>query len=148
MDTTVNEKDATWIESLKELDDIEFEIMFIDNICKKLKSLDKPDIKSNTLLFMYMSVIDSIKRYKELAIEANREIKHRDAIDLIINKGTTYLTEVANDTTEDIYASKAIHAAKELSAMHDLFKGLLLMLKSDLVELPKYNYLKQGCDYK
>ena len=147
MDTNEN-KDATWLESLKELSDVEFEIMFVDSIYKKLKSLDKPAIKSNTLLFMYMSVIDSIKRYRELALESKRKILHQEAIDLIIRKGEAYLTEVANDDTEDVFASKAVHVAKELSNMHELVKELLLVLKSDLIELPKYEYLKQGCNYK
>lgn len=135
-------KDTTWLESLKDLNDLEFEIMFIDNICKKLKTLSKPDIKSSTLLFMYMSVIDSLKRYKELASESNREVLHNDVVELIISKGTNYLTEVADDQSDDVYSSKAVKVEKQLSELHELFKELLLVLKSDLIELPKYEYLK------
>lgn len=143
-----DEKIESLKEQLKDLDDTEFEIMFIDSICKKLKSLDRQDIKSNTLLFMYMSVIDSIKRYKELAIEFDRQIQHADAVDLIISRGESYLTDVANDNTADVYSSKAMLVSKEISELYDIVKDLLLVLKSDLVNTPKYEYLKPGCAYK
>lgn len=143
-----DEKIESLKEQLKDLDDTEFEIMFIDSICKKLKSLDRQDIKSNTLLFMYMSVIDSIKRYKELAIEFGRQIQHADAVDLIISRGESYLTDVANDNTADVYSSKAMLVSKEMSELHDIVKDLLLVLKNDLVNTPKYEYLKPGCTYK
>lgn len=130
------------LDQLKDLNSLEFEIMFIDNICKKLKSLDKPGIKASTLLFMYMSVVESVKRYKELAEESNREIHHQDAVNLIINKGEQYLKEVANDTSEDVYESKAIYITKAIDNIHELVKELLLVLKNDLVNTDKYAYLK------
>ena len=38
------------LDSLKELNDTEFAILFIDNIYKSLKRFDKPDITTSSLL--------------------------------------------------------------------------------------------------
>lgn len=146
MDTLDNKNDKLR-EQLKDLDDTEFEIIFIDVVCKKLKSLDRPGIKIATLLFLYMSVVDSIKKYKELAKEFNRTIPHEEIVDLIITKGEAFLTKVANDTNEDVYASAAAYTAQEVVNMHELVKELMLVLKKELVNTDKYSYLRDGCNY-
>lgn len=143
----LDNKNDQFREQLKDLDDIEFEIMFIDAVCKKLKSLDQPGIKTATLLFLYMSVVDSIKKYKELAKEFNRSILYEEMVDLIITQGEAFLTKVANDTNEDVYASSAAYTAKETTSMYELVKELMLVLKKDLVNTDKYSYLKDGCNY-
>lgn len=136
------EQSENKLDQLKDLNSLEFEIMFIDNICKKLKTLNKSGIKVSTLLFMYMSVIESVKHYKELANETNREIHHADAVNLIINKGEQYLADVANDTSDDVYESKAAYITKAIDDIHELVKELLLVLKNDLTNTDKYSYLK------
>jgi hypothetical protein len=125
------------VESLKELDDLEFEIMFIDNIYKKLKSLDKPDMRTETLLFMYMSVVEALKKYKALAKEGSRTVPHEDVVDLILSKGEGFLTSVANDN------SKAPYTQQSLSDLREWSKSLLLMLKMELLDKPKYTHLKK-----
>lgn len=125
------------VESLKELDDLEFEIMFVDNIYKKLKSLDKPDMRTETLLFMYMSVVEALKKYKALAKEGNRTVPHEDVVDLILSKGEGFLTSVANDN------SKAPYTQQSLSDLREWSKSLLLMLKMELLDKPKYTHLKK-----
>lgn len=130
-------------EQMNNLDDTEFALVFIDSICKTLKSVDNSDAKSNSLLFMYMSVVESIKKYRDLANETNHHIVHADVINLLINKGETYLTSVANDTTEDVYKSKAMYVSKELESLSNIATDLLVVLKSELLNNPKYEYLKQ-----
>lgn len=125
------------IDSLKELDDVEFEIMFIDNIFKKLKSLDKSDIRTETLLFMYMSVIEALKKYRDLAKEGNRTIPHEDVFNTILTKGETFLASVANDETKVPYTQKSLLDLREWT------KNLLLVLKKELLERPKYSHLKK-----
>lgn len=130
------DKDSV-VESLKELDDLEFEIMFVDNIYKKLKSLDKPDMRTETLLFMYMSVVEALKKYKALAKEGSRTVPHEDVVDLILSKGEGFLTSVANDN------SKAPYTQQSLSDLREWSKSLLLMLKMELLDKPKYTHLKK-----
>lgn len=125
------------IDSLKELDDVEFEIMFIDNIFKKLKSLDKSDIRTETLLFMYMSVIEALKKYRDLAKEGNRTIPHEDVFNTILTKGETFLASVANDEAKVPYTQKSLLDLREWT------KNLLLVLKKELLERPKYSHLKK-----
>lgn len=125
------------VESLKELDDLEFEIMFVDNIYKKLKSLDKPNMRTETLLFMYMSVVEALKKYKALAKEGSRTVPHEDVVDLILSKGEWFLTSVANDN------SKAPYAQQSLSDLREWSKSLLFMLKKELLDKPKYTHLKK-----
>ena len=115
------------VESFKDLNDLEFEIVFMDGVCKKLKQLDKQGIRSETLLFMYMSVIETLKKYKSIAKEGNRSIPHEDAIDLTITKGEAFLTSVANDETQAKYVSKS------LSDMYSFVKDLMVMLKKELM---------------
>ena len=62
------------LEALKDLNDLEFEIVFVDTVYKKIKQVDKPDIRTSTLLFIYMSIVESLKKYKALAIETGRNI--------------------------------------------------------------------------
>ena len=126
------------VESFKDLNDLELEIIFIDGVCKKLKQLDKPGVRSETLLFMYMSVIETLKKYKNIAKEGNRSIPHEGAIDLTIKKGEAFLKSVANDETQVPYVSKS------LSDMHGFVKDLMIMLKKELTELPNYSYLKSS----
>lgn len=143
MDVVDNKNDQLR-EQFNELDDTEFEIVFIDAVYKKLKSLDQPGIKTATLLFLYMSVVDSVKKYKELAKEFDRTIPHEETVNLIITKGEAFLTKVANDTNEDVYASSAVYTAKETASMHELVKELLLVLKKELVNTDKYAYLRDN----
>jgi len=126
------------IESLKELDDVEFEIMFIDNIYKKLKQLDKPDMRTETLLFVCYSVVEAIKKYIGLAKEGERTIPHEDVLNTILSKGEEFLTLVAND--ED----KALYSQKTLSELREWSKSLLFVLKKELLERPKYAHLQKS----
>lgn len=125
------------IESLKELDDVEFEIMFIDNIYKKLKQLDKPDMRTETLLFVCYSVVEAIKKYIGLAKEGERTIPHEDVLNTILSKGEEFLTLVANDE------AKALYSQKELSELREWSKSLLFVLKKELLERPKYAHLQK-----
>ena len=125
------------VESLKELNDTEFALMFVDSVYKKLKSLDKPSIRTETLLFMQMSVVESIKKYKSLANDGNRTIPHEDAFDLIISKGESFLKSVANDET------KAPYVQQSLSDLREWSKDLLFVLKKELLDDPKYSHLKK-----
>lgn len=124
------------LEDLKELSDLEFEILFIDNVCKKIKSLNNSEVPTNTLLFMYHSVVESLKKYKQFAAESNRVIHHEDAVNLIIMKGEAFLTSVVNDN------SKMPYVGKSLLDLNELVKELLVLLKKELVDTPKYEYLK------
>ena len=125
-------------ESFKELSDLELEIIFIDAVCKKLKQLDRQDIRSETLLFMYMSIIETLKKYKLIAKEGNRFIPHEDAIDLTISRGEAFLTSVANDE------NKAKYVSVSLSDMYSFVKELMWMLRKELTDTPEYAYLKSS----
>ena len=125
------------LDSLKELDDLEFEIMFIDNIYKKLKSLDKPDMRTETLLFMYMSVTEALKKYKAMAQELEKSVPHEDVVDVIVSKCEGFLRTVANDETKVPYTQQSLSAVRELT------KELLFVLKKELLEKPKYTHLKK-----
>jgi len=129
--------DSNTNESLKELDDLEFEIAFIDSIYKKLKSLDKPGLRTETLLFVYMSVVESLKKYKSLAKDSNRTIPHEDVVDIIITKGDNFLSSVANDE------SRAPYTQQSLSEVREWSKDLLFMLKNELTDKPNYTHLKK-----
>lgn len=126
----------TLISELSDLDDLEFEIVFIDSICKKLKQVYEKNMKSASLLFVYYSIVESFKKYKEIATEANRSIPHKDIIDALISKGDTFLSSVADD--ED----KSMYAFKSLESVYETVKDLMLALKVELVKLPKYEHLK------
>ena len=125
------------LDSLKELNDIEFAILFIDNIYKSLKRFDKPDITTSSLLLLYLSVVNSLKKYKEVAEETEHKVLYSEEIDSIIKRGELYLQKVAEDE------SKSLYVEQDIDTLTDLVKGVLLMLKKDLVELPKYFYLKK-----
>jgi hypothetical protein len=125
------------LESFKNLSDLELEIVFVDGVFKKLKQLDKQGIRSETLLFMYMSIIETLKKFKTIALEGKRNIPHEAIINIAINKGEDFLRSVANDE------NLAKHVSKSLSDESDLIKELLLILKSEMVELPEYSNLKQ-----
>ena len=125
-------------EQFKDLNDEEFEIVFVDSIYKKLKTLvEKSDIRTATLLFAYYSVVETLKKYKSLATEINRDIPHKDVIDMIISKCDSFLSSVAEN--ED----KALYVHKSISEIYELTKELLFMLKSELVEMPEYKHLKK-----
>ena len=125
------------LDSLKELNDTEFAILFIDNIFKSLKRFDKPDITTSSLLLLYLSVVNSLKKYKEVAEETEHKVLYSDEIDSIIKRSELYLQKVAEDE------SKSLYVEQDIDTLTDLVKGVLLMLKKDLVELPKYSYLKK-----
>ncbi len=125
------------LDSLKELNDTEFAIFFIDNIYKSLKRFDKPDITTSSLLLLYLSVVNSLKKYKEVAEETEHKVLYSDEIDSIIKRSELYLKKVAEDE------SKSLYVEQDIDTLTELVKGVLLMLKKDLVELPKYSYLKK-----
>ena len=125
------------LDSLKELNDTEFAILFIDNIFKSLKRFDKPDITTSSLLLLYLSVVNSLKKYKEVAEETEHKVLYSDEIDSIIKRSELYLQKVAEDE------SKSLYVEQDIDTLTELVKGVLLMLKKDLVELPKYSYLKK-----
>lgn len=124
------------VESLKELNDLEFETLFVDGIYKKLKQLDNTSIRTETMLFMYMSVVESLKKYKFLVKEGNRSIPHKDEVDLLISKGESFLSSVANDESKAPYVQQSIADVREIA------KELLFTLKKELTEDPKYSHLK------
>lgn len=125
------------LDSLKVLNDTEFAILFIDNIYKSLKRFDKPDITTSSLLLLYLSVVNSLKKYKEVAEETEHKVLYSDEIDSIIKRSELYLQKVAEDE------SKSLYVEQDIDTLTELVKGVLLMLKKDLVELPKYSYLKK-----
>ena len=131
------------VDQLKDLSDLEFEILFVDDICKKLKLIDKPGVRSESLLIMYLSIIDTLKKFKLLATEGGRSIPHEEAIDMIISKSEAFLSSVADNE------SKAMYTFQSLSAAHSFVKELLWQLKKELAETPEYSYLKRewGTDY-
>lgn len=124
------------LDALKELNDLEFEIVFVDAVYKKIKQLDKPGIRTSTLLFLYMSIVESLKKYELLAKETNRDIPHKDMVDIIIAKGERYLMSVCDE--ED----KANYVQQSLRTLYDLTYNLMTLLKSELVATPKYEHLK------
>ena len=124
------------LDVLKELNDLEFEIVFVDAVYKKIKQLDKPGIRTSTLLFLYMSIVESLKKYELLAKETNRDIPHKDMVDIIIAKGERYLMSVCDE--ED----KANYVQQSLRTLYDLTYNLMTLLKSELVATPKYEHLK------
>lgn len=125
-------------DQFKDLSDLEYVIAFVDSVYKKLKSVvDNKEIRTNTLLFLYMAVVESLKRCRQSAEEANRVIPHSDVLNLIISKGDLFLSSVASDE------SKAPYVSKSLSDMYELVKELLYMLKSELVSSPEYSHLKR-----
>lgn len=129
------------LDSLKELDDLEFEIMFIDSVYKKMKYvLDEHTVRTETLLFIYYSIVESLKKFKSLAEESKRTVPHEDAVDLIISKSESFLTNVASNE------EKAPYAYQSLAAVYELSKSLLFMLKSELVDTPKYAHLKPNTE--
>lgn len=124
------------LDALKELNDLEFEIVFVDAVYKKIKQLDKPGIRTSTLLFLYMSIVESLKKYELLAKETNRDIPHKDMVDIIIAKGERYLMSVCDE--ED----KANYVQQSLRTLYDLTYNLMTLLKSELIAIPKYEHLK------
>lgn len=124
------------LDALKELNDLEFEIVFVDAVYKKIKQLDKPGIRTSTLLFLYMSIVESLKKYKALAQELGRTIPHKNMVDVIIAKGERYLMSVCDE--ED----KANYVQQSLRTLYDLTYNLMTLLKSELVATPKYEHLK------
>ncbi len=124
-------------DSLKEFSDLEFEIAFIDSIYKKFKSLDNPDLRTETLLFMYMSVVESLKKYKTLAKESDRTVPHEDVVDLILDKGDGFLRSVAFDEMKAPYVQQSLFDLREWS------KSLLFTLKKELVGTPEYSHLQK-----
>lgn len=124
------------LDALKELNDLEFEIVFVDAVYKKIKQLDKPGIRTSTLLFLYMSIVESLKKYKALAQELGRTIPHKNMVDIIIAKGERYLMSVCDE--ED----KANYVQQSLRTLYDLTYNLMTLLKSELVATPKYEHLK------
>lgn len=130
------------INDLKELDDTEFEIVFIDKINKKIKDAINMDVKSPTLLLVYMSIIDALRGYKSIASEIERSVNHEEVVDLVISKGDAFLSSVAREESSYMYV------AKSLSDLYDLTKDLMLLLKKDLLDRDAYSNLKQGCSYR
>lgn len=130
------------INDLKELDDTEFEIVFVDKVTKKVKDALCMDVKSPTLLLVYMGIVDTLRSYELLATEINRQIHHKEVIDLVISKGDSFLSSVASEETNYMYV------AKSLSEIQDILKDLMLLLKSNLLQKEEYAHLKQGCSYK
>lgn len=125
------------MDDLKDFTDVEFELVFIDAIYKKLKQLDKPNIRTETLLYMYLSIIDTLKKFKELAASEGRSIIYPNMVEFIIETMEKFLESIADDESNANYVSKSIDVITES------VKELLLVLKKDLTELPKYSYLKR-----
>lgn len=129
--------DKTLIEKFKDLNDLEFEIIFIDSICKKMKMLNTVEVRISTMLFIYMSIVESLRKYKQLVADSNRTILHEEAINMLISKGDIFLSSVAND--ED----RAYYVYKSLSDVYEFTKDLLVILKDEMTKDPKYSYLKK-----
>lgn len=124
------------VQDFKSLSDLEYEIVFIDSIFKKLKSLSRQNVRTSSALFMYMSVVETLKKYKELAKAGDRTIPHEDVVDLVISKGESFLRTVANDE------SKAPYTGQSITDLYDLVKNLWFVLKSELLDTPEYAYLR------
>ena len=131
--------DKTLIEQFKDLNDLEFEIIFIDSICKKMKTLNQQEVRIATMLFMYMSIIESLKKYKQLAADSNRTIPHAEAINMLITKGDLFLSSVAAEGEDRSY-----YVYKSLSDVYEFAKDLLAVLKGEMTEDPKYAHLKKN----
>lgn len=129
--------DKTLIEKFKDLNDLEFEIIFIDSICKKMKMLNTVEVRVSTMLFIYMSIVESLKKYKQLVADSNRIILHEEAINMLISKGDLFLSSVADN--ED----RAYYVYKSLSDVYEFTKDLLVILKDEMTKDPKYSYLKK-----
>lgn len=125
------------VEQFKDLSDIEFEILFIDDLYKKLKKVDRSAIRSESLLLVCLTVVDTLKKFKLLSQDGNRTIPHEDVIDAIIAKNEAFLTKVANDESQAMYTSQSV------SDTCSFVSELLLQLKKELVETPKYAHLKR-----
>lgn len=125
-----------WKESLKELNDLEFEILMFDNIYKKLKPVNHIELTTPQLLLTCLSISDHISKYKSLADESGRTIPHSDVVNMIVNKCDNFLKSVANNEEQSVYAYK------EVESVCNIIKEFLLSLKAELVELPKYAHLK------
>ena len=122
----------------KELDDTELEIVFIEKIYKKLKEADnKHELRTAPALLLCMSIVDTLKKYSELAAENNRTIPHEDIFNMLLNKGESFLVLVANDE------SKAPYISQRLNELRSWSKELLYILKKDLTNKPEYNHLKK-----
>lgn len=129
--------DKTLIEKFKDLNDLEFEIIFIDSICKKMKMLNTVEVRISTMLFIYMSIVESLRKYKQLVADSNRTILHEEAINMLISKGDLFLLSVADN--ED----RAYYVYKSLSDVYEFTKDLLVILKDEMTKDPKYSYLKK-----
>lgn len=126
------------VDIFKELDDIELEIVFIEKIYKKLKEADnKHELRTAPALLLCMSIVDTLKKYNELAVENNRTIPHEDVFNMLLNKGESFLILVANDESKAPYISQRLNELKSWS------KELLYTLKKDLINKPEYNHLKK-----
>lgn len=124
------------ISELKDLSDLEFEALFIDNLYKKIRHFDHGDVRTHVQLLLTMSVVDSLKSYIQLAEQANREIPHKEVIDMITDNCEDYLKSVANDENQALYSHKS------LVHTHEIIKELLFKIKDDLVNTPRYAHLK------
>ena len=124
------------VETFKDLSDLEYEIVFIDSVYKKLKSVTRQDIRTTSALFIYMSVVETLKKYKNYASVGNRTVPHEDVVDLVISKGESFLRNVANDE------SKAPYTCQSITDLYDIVKDLWYILKSELLDTPEYAYLK------
>ena len=124
------------VETFKNLSDLEYEIVFIDSVYKKLKSVTRQDIRTTSALFIYMSVVETLKKYKNYASIGNRTVPHEDVVDLVISKGESFLRNVANDE------SKAPYTCQSITDLYDIVKDLWYVLKSELLDTPEYAYLK------
>ena len=132
----MSDKDIS-LENLKELNDLEFEIVFIESLTKKIKTvLDNHEISTSAILLVYFSIVETLKKFKLLAEDNKKEIPHSDAVNLIIAKSEEFLRNVANN--ED----KAPYAFKSLSDIYELMKSLMFVLKKELTESPEYSHLK------
>lgn len=128
---------SDYLENLKEFTPIEFELVFVDSIYKKLKSIvDQKSVKSEMILLIIFSVAETLKKYKLLAEESSREILHKPILELILTKCENYLSSVADDT------DKASYAYQSVSDIYEVVKELVLLIKSELVDTPSYNHLK------
>ena len=88
------------------------------------------------MLIIYLYIIDTLKKFKFLAAEGDRSVPHEDSINMIISKSEAFLAKVANDE------SQAMRTAQSLSIAHSFIKDLLLQLKKELTDNPKYSYLR------
>jgi hypothetical protein len=124
------------IKTLKELNDLELQILFVDSVSKKMKAvLNHRDISTATLLFMYYSIVETLKKYKSVVEETKHSIPHEDIINLIISKGDSFLSDVS------ISEDKIPYSYKALEDNYTIVKDLMLMLKQELVSTDKYSDL-------